>query len=320
MVFAYRVEAGKLVRLEPQADVAQAVWIDLYQPLAAEVARVAGLGVEVPTLADMEEIEISNRLYHEPGGTYMTVVLPGYSETRAPVSGPVCFVLTQARLITVRHFVPRPFETYPERAEKGGAGCDSPEKLFLGLTDEMVGRLADLLESAGKGLEEIYRNVYDAGDKGQQAAHLEAALQRIGRESELIARVRLSLLTMERAIGFYMLGPGERKPDPALRALAKGLQRDISALEVHTDYLATRVAQATDSTLGMINLLQNGTVRIVSVVAVLFLPPTLIASIYGMNFRVMPELDQSWGYPLAVGVMVASAAGTYLYFKWKKWL
>ena len=320
MLFAYRVEAGKLVRMDNDGDLSQALWIDLYKPLPAQVEKVTAFGVEVPTLADMEEIEISNRLYHDPTGDYITVVLPGHSETKAPISSPVCFILTPTRLITVRHHVPRPFETYPERADKGGAGCDSPEKLFLGLMDEIVGRLADLLESAGRGLEEIYRKVYDSGAQGKQADLLEKALQLIGRDSELIARVRLSLLTLERAISFHMLSLADKKSDPTLKAFAKGLQRDISALEVHTDYLATRVAQATDTTLGMINLLQHGTVKIVSVVAVLFLPPTLIASIYGMNFRLMPELDQSWGYPMALGLMVLSAAGTYFYFKWKKWL
>ena len=136
----------------------------------------------------------------------------------------------------------------------------------------------------------------------------------------MIARVRLSLLTLERAMSFATVGLSDKRADAVLRALAKGLQRDIAALEVHCDYLATRVAQATDTTLGMINLLQNGTVKIVSVVAVLFLPPTLIASIYGMNFHTMPELDKTWGYPAALGLMVLSAVGSYLYFKWRKWL
>jgi magnesium transporter len=320
MLFAYQVEAGKLVALAQDAPLDQALWIDLYRPLAAEVEKVAAFGIEIPTLADMEEIEISNRLYHEPAGDYITVVLPGQSEAKEPTSGPVCFILTPERLITVRHHAPRPFETYPERAEKGGAGCDSPEKLFLGLVEEIVGRLADLLESAGRGLEEVYRSIYLAGEQGKTAARLETALQLIGRDSELIARVRLSLLTLERAIGFNMLALADKKTEVPQRAVAKGLQRDISALEVHCDYLATRVAQATDTTLGMINLLQSATVRIVSVVAVLFLPPTLIASIYGMNFRIMPELAQVWGYPMALGLMVVSAAATYLYFRWKKWL
>ncbi len=320
MLFAYRWEAGKLVKLAHDAAPDEALWIDLYRPLATQLEKVNALGVEVPTLSDMEEIEISNRLYHEPGADYLTVVLPGHSETHQPMSGPVSFILTPQRLITVRHHVPRPFETYPERADKGGAGCDTPEKLFLGLIDEIVGRLADLLEGAGRGLEEVYRAVLEQGDQAQAPAQLQAALQKIGRESELIARIRLSLLTLERAIGFNMLSLADKRADMGLKAIAKGLQRDISALEVHCDYLATRVAQATDTTLGMINLLQNGTVRIVSVVAVLFLPPTLIASIYGMNFHSMPELSQPWGYPAALGLIVASAAGTFLYFRWKKWL
>jgi len=326
MLYAYRIEGGKLVRLDPDADLTQAIWVDLYKPMPAQTDRVTALGVDVPTLADMEEIEISNRLYREPGADYITVVLPGHSETKVPVSSPVCFIVTPRQLITVRHHVPRPFETFPDRADKGGAGCDTSHKLFLGLIDEIVGRLADLLESAGRGLEEIYRNVYASGDRGATAALLQDALQLIGRESELIARVRLALLTLERAMSFSIVGLTDKKADldkkgdAVLRSLAKGLQRDIAALEVHCDYLATRVAQATDTTLGMINLLQNGTVRIVSVVAVLFLPPTLIASIYGMNFHVMPELDKPWGYPLALGLMLLSAAGTFLYFKWKKWL
>ena len=320
MLFAYRWETGKLVKLAHDAGLDQALWVDLYRPQPAQVEKVAALGVEVPTLADMEEIEISNRLYHEPSGDYITVVLPGLTETKQQTAGPVCFILTPRRLITVRHHAPRPFETFPERSDKGAAGCDTPEKLFLSLIDEIVGRLADLLEGAGRGLEEVYRMVLDQNGEGQAPAVLQSAMQRIGRESELIARVRLSLLTLERAIGFHSLSLTDKKVDPALKAVAKGLQRDISALEVHCDYLATRVAQATDATLGMINLLQNVTVRIVSVVAVLFLPPTLIASIYGMNFRLMPELSQGWGYPAALGLMVASAAGTYLYFKWRKWL
>ena len=320
MLYAYRLEAGKLVKLDPDADLAMAIWVDLYKPMPAQTARVTALGVDVPTLADMEEIEISNRLYREPGADYVTVVLPGLSETQSPMSGPVCFILTPSRLITVRHHVPRPFETFPDRADKGGSGCDTAHKLFFGLMEEIVGRLADLLESAGRGLEEIYRTVYASGDEGRTSAMLQEALQLIGRESELIARVRLSLLTLERAMSFATLSLTDKKTDAVLRSIAKGLQRDIAALEVHCDYLATRVAQATDTTLGMINLLQNGTVKIVSVVAVLFLPPTLIASIYGMNFHTMPELDQAWGYPAALGLIVLSAVGAYLYFKWRKWL
>lgn len=319
MLFAYRQSAGHLEQLAVSDRLQDAIWIDLYRPMPAQVQAVAALGVDVPTLEDMEEIEISNRLYREGGVDYMTVVLPGLSETRAPLSGPVTFILTPERLVTVRHHAPRPFETYPRRADKVGPGCSSTERVFLGLMEEIVGRLADLLEGTGTSLDAVTRSVYDP-DQAKRSEVLQDALQNVGRVGDLVGRVRLSLLTLERAIGFLGQSMAERGTSDGLRPVVKALLRDIQALEVHADFVSSRVALASDATLGMVNLVQNSTVRIVSVVAVLFLPPTLIASVYGMNFRAMPELDQSWGYPMALGLMVASAVGTYLFFKWKNWL
>jgi len=295
------------------------VWIDLYRPMPAQVAAVAALGVAVPTLADMEEIEISNRLYRENGLEVMTVVLPGLSESRSPTSGPVTFILAPERLVTVRHHAPRPFETYPERADKSGPGCDRPDRVFLGLMEDIIGRLADLLEGIGRSLDAVAGAVYRPVPGKDRAHVLQAALEQAGQEGELLSRLRLALLTLERAVSFFGQGLAERG-DAALRPLVKGLMRDLQALEVHADFLGQRVALATDATLGMINLAQNVTVRIVSVVAALFLPPTLIASVYGMNFAHMPELTQPWGYPAALALMLASAVGTWAFFKWKRWL
>lgn len=319
MLFAYREVNGHLERLATGSGLHDAVWVDLYRPLPEQTASVAALGVEVPTLEDMEEIEISNRLYRENGVDYMTVVLPGLSTTKTPISGPVTFILTQERLLTVRHHAPRPFETYPERADKVGPGCSSPDRVFLGLIEEIVGRLADLLEGAGKALDEVTRSVFQP-ENGPRSDLLQNALQKVGLEGDLVGRVRLSLLTLERAIGFFTQSIADRSSGDHLRQVVKALTRDIQALEVHADFLSSRVALATDATLGMINLAQNSTVRIVSVVAVLFLPPTLIASVYGMNFAVMPELAETWGYPAALVMMLGSAVGTYLFFKWKHWL
>lgn len=312
MLFAYAPDGARLRQLPLAADLDAALWVDLYHPLPEQAARTAALGVDLPTLADMEEIELSNRLYRENGADYLTVVLPGLSESKAPISGPVCFILTPSRLITVRHHAPRPFETYPQRADKVGPGCGDPRRLFLSLIEEIIGRLADLLEGSGKTLDAITRRViHDAANDD-----LSDALREVSRESDLVSRVRLSLLTIERAISYF----GQSADDPALRPVIKGLMRDIQALEVHGDFLTNRIAMASDLTLGMISVEQNKTVKIVSVVAVIFLPPTVIASAYGMNFANMPELDWRWGYPMAVGLMLASAAGTYLFFKWKRWL
>jgi magnesium transporter len=320
MLFAYRAEAGHLARMPLPVVLADALWIDLYRPLTEQAAEVALLGTAVPSLADMEEIEISNRLYREGGADHMTVVLPGLSASKMPMSGPVCFILSANRLITVRHHAPRPFETYPERADKVGPGCDRPELIFLGLIEEIIGRMADILEAIGRGLDDVAARIYQGGTTGLQADVLQMALAQVGREGDLLGRVRLALLTLERAISFFGQTLADRKGADVLQPLVKGLMRDLQALEVHADFLASRLALASDATLGMINLSQNVTVRIVSVVAALFLPPTLIASIYGMNFAEMPELGLRWGYPMALMAMLASAIGTYLFFKWKRWL
>lgn len=319
MMFAYRPHAGRLFPLDSGQSLAEAIWIDLYRPMPAQVETVSALGVPVPTLADMEEIEISNRLYRESGLEVMTVVLPGLSETRSPTSGPVTFILSPERLVTVRHHAPRPFETYPERADKSGTGCERPERVFLGLLEDIIGRLADLLEGVGRSLDLVAGSVYRPMPGQDRSQVLQSALEQAGQEGELLSRLRLALLTLERAISFFGQGTAERG-DATLRPIVKGLMRDVQALEVHADFLGQRVALATDATLGMINLAQNVTVRIVSVVAALFLPPTLIASVYGMNFAHMPELAQPWGYPVALLLMLASAVGTWAFFKWKRWL
>lgn len=316
MLNAYIHEGHRLTPLPQGTPLDRAVWIDLFQPTPDEAASVAALGLDVPSLADMEEIEISNRLYRENGLDYMTVVLTGHSQTNTPISGPVSFILGPDRLVTVRHHASRPFETYPTRADKFALGCASSHTVFLSLVEEITGRLADLLESAGRSLDSLGNAIHDTPRRSRAQERLEVALRQLGREGHLIGILRLALLTLDRALGFYAQTDREAAHDSAIKAL----RRDVNALEVHTDFLSSRIAQATDLTLGMINLAQNSTVRIVSVVAVLFSPPMLVASIYGMNFAHMPELPQPWGYPAALLGMVASSAVAWAYFRWKNWL
>jgi magnesium transporter len=265
----------------------------------------------------MEEIEISNRLYREGDVDYLTVVLPGQSAAKEQITGPVTFILSATRLVTVRHHAPRPFETYPTRADKVGMGCGDADRLFLSLVEEIIGRLADLLEGTGKSLDATTRRVYG---EDMREAQFRDVLKGLGQDNEAIGRVRLALLTIERAISYFGQTVPQRLRSEGLMPSVKGLMRDITALEVHADYLAGRVAMTTDATLGMINLGQAQTTKIVSVVAVVFLPPTMVATVYGMNFDVMPELSWAFGYPMALGVMLASAVGAWAYFKWRNWL
>ncbi len=246
-------------------------------------------------------------------------LLPGSTPEGDHIAGPVTFILSAARLVTVRHHAPRPFETFPGRAGTVASGCGSPARVFLGLVEEIVSRLADLLEGVGRGLDAAARAVFREGER-QKPEALQAQLRALGREGEMLGRVRLSLLSVERALSHFGQMPGAGAYALPLDAIVQGQLRDVQSLGVHADFLSGRVTLATDATLGMINLAQNATVRIVSVVAALFLPPTLIASVYGMNFAVMPELAQPWGYPVALGLMLGSAVATYLYFRWKGWM
>lgn len=319
MIHAYRTVGHCLERLPADAPLSSASWVDLFKPDQDEVAAARALGVDVPTLEDMEEIEVSNRLYREDGMDYMTAVLPGRNDAGEQIAAPVTFILTPNQIYTVRHHSPRPFETYGMRADKVGPGCADPDLIFISLIEEIIGRLADLLESTGKGIDAVAHEVY-ADSERAAAMSLQTALQRIGREGEAISRVRLALMTLERMVSYFGQTLVEGHRGQGMQHLVKGLMRDAHALEVHADFLSSRVALATDATLGMINLSQNQTIKIVSVVAVVFLPPTVIASAYGMNFQHMPELEWLYGYPMAIGLMVASAVGTFLFFKWRKWL
>ena len=223
---------GSLSPMAPGADVARAAWIDLYRPLDSQVAAVEALGIEVPSLADMEEIEISNRLYREEGIDVMTVVLPGQTPEGAHIAGPVSFILSPARLVTVRHHAPRSFDTFPERAERSTAGCQSPERIFLGLIEEIVARQADLLEGIGRSLDTVSGRVL--GEAGP--AELKSALGDVGRQGELLGRIRLALLTLERALSFYDQTLGAHSQGKELRAIVKAQIRDIGSLAVHGDH------------------------------------------------------------------------------------
>lgn len=319
MLNAYRATEKGLVLMAPSEPIADADWIDILDPSPEETAEVDAIVPEVPSFEDMREIEISNRLYREGESLYATVLIPGLDRERRHISGPVTFILMPGGLVTLRYHTPRPFETYPTRAEQATPGCANATQVLLGLMEEITGRQADLLEGVSTSLDIVSGKIFHPGGPARQSA-LQEELRRIGLEGELIGRVRLGLLSMARALNFL------RQVEP--QTFAEGLNgetvaaliQDITALEVHGDFLNQRIAMTNDVILGLINIAQAQTTKIVSVVAVLFSPPMLIASIYGMNFAAMPELDWSWGYPAAIIAMIGTAVCSYLLFRWLRWL
>lgn len=317
MIRSFRIEGGRLSG--PHEDMTGALWLDLMNPTREEEAMVESLlGLDIPTREEMNEIEISSRLYLEDGGTFMTAILPAHTDGDDPEMEPVSFVLTQDHLVTVRYHEPRAFTSFPPRAERTGLEVLDPESVLVALLEAVVDRLADILERAGRDIDVVSRRIFRPS--GDAVRDNQKTLEEIGRKGDLTSNIRDSLLTLERLTGFLGHATVQRKTSKELRERVKTLSRDIRSLLDHAGFLSQKVTFLLDATLGMINIEQNAIIKIFSVAAVIFLPPTLIASIYGMNFAHMPELDWLLGYPFAIGLMIVSAILPYAYFKRRAWL
>ena len=323
MIRGYVATDGRLQRVENVTqNFEDVVWVDLYEPTSEEEALIEShLSVDVPTREDMEEIEISSRLYYEEGDAFMTATVPAKTDTDDLQMAPVTFVLAGERLITVRYHEPRAFQTFTQRVGKTNVGCKNAEGVLVALLEAIVDRLADVLERAQREVDAISRSIFErrgaTRTKGQDLLKL---LQEIGRKGDLTSNVRDSLFTIHRVTAFLGHLTTQRKSDREVRSRVKTLARDANSLTEHSSSLSQKITFLLDATLGMINIQQNAIIKIFSVAAVVFLPPTLIASIYGMNFDHMPEFSWRLGYPLAIGIMVLSAVLPYVYFKRRGWL
>ncbi len=323
MIYGYTNEGGRLVADDWRSDnLDSLVWIDLVDPTPTEEGELeAQLGLNVPTKEEMDEIEISSRLYTENDTDFMTVILPAHSDGDDPQMLPVSFVLAGDRLITVRYHNPRAFQTFPIRAAKVPMGCETGEGVLLALLEAIVDRLADILERAGRDIDGISRSVFKQRNaKPTKTKDFQAVLENIGQKGDLVSKIRDSLVTLDRLVGFLGQVTLQRKSAKDARDRVKTLSRDVHSLSDHASFLSQKITFLLDATLGMIGIEQNAIIKIFSVAAVVFLPPTLIASVYGMNFQHMPELSWPYGYPFAVGLMILSAIVPYLYFMRRGWL
>jgi len=323
MIRAFVSENDRLRRVDDALTrLAEAVWVDLVSPTVEEEAEVERrLGVDIPTREEMEEIEVSSRLYYEEGAAFMTATLPARTETDDLSMAPVTFVLAGERLITVRYHEPRAFHTFPQRAEKVNMGCVNGEAVLIALLEAAVDRLADILERVQRDIDAISRAIFQHPEARRvESAGLHQLLREIGRKGDFTSNIRDSLLTLQRVAGFLGQVTIQRKSYKDARMRVKTLARDIQSLTDHSAFLSQKTTFLLDATLGVINIQQNDIIKIFSIAAVVFLPPTLIASIYGMNFVHMPELKWPFGYPFAFVVMLASAVAPYWYFKRRGWL
>jgi magnesium transporter len=305
---------------------AGAVWIDMLDPTRAEEQLVEqALGLQVPTREEMAEIEPSSRLYQEHGAAFLTANVMSGIDAGDPVSTPISFVLTKEHLVTVRYADPKPFRSFAAHIDREPGMCASSTMTLIHLLDAIVDRLADTLEVVQGDIDKTSRAVFRRGEtSGRRRARIsnqtmQELLIRIGDDQDLLAKTRDSLVSMGRLMSFLSL-PLHVREDHELREHVKSLSRDIASLLDHSGFLGTNISFLLDASLGLINIEQNAIIKIFSVAAVVFLPPTLVASIYGMNFKHMPELEWLLGYPYALALMVLSAVLPYLFFKRKGWL
>jgi magnesium transporter len=323
MLLAYYLEddqfrSVELTGTEPQLP-ERTVWLDLYQPSEAEEKAIErALGIEVPTREEMKEIEASSRLYRDDDALFMTATLVTNAESETPESSALTFILAGARLVTVRYADPLPFRVFASYALRHPSACGDGYAIFVGLLEAIIDRIADVLEAAGADLDRLSREVFSRSG-AQTSRDFQKLVSRLGRAGDLASKVRESLVSLGRLLAFAVQGT-QSSGRKAGSSRLKTVGRDVASLSDYASFLNNKVSFLLDATLGMINIEQNAIIKIFSVAAVAFLPPTLIASIYGMNFGDMPELGWSFGYPLALGLMVVSAILPYWYFKRRGWL
>ena len=297
------------------------LWADLFEPTVEEEKAVESLlTVDVPTRDEMREIETSNRLYEEDGAVYMTATVGSKLDSATPESSAITFILANNRLITNRYADPTPVRRFMTHVERYPAACTSSATLLAGLLEAFVERIADLLERVQAELDSVSHSIFQRSNGDTTSgSDLKSMIQRIGANGDLVSKARESLVSFQRLL-MYVQQASNVTLSQDQRGRFKSTLRDVQSLSDHATFLGAKIQFLLDAVLGLINLEQNNIIKIFSVAAVMFLPPTLVASIYGMNFDFMPELDKPWGYPFALVAMVVSAVVPYLYFRRKGWL
>jgi magnesium transporter len=323
MLNCFVPEPQGLSRLEPPpaAIPEHCLWVDLLEPtLEEEQAVERFLAVDVPTHEEMREIETSNRLYEENGALYMTATVVARIDTDRPETAAVTFILARNKLITKRYHDTLPFRRYSAHVQRQSGVPASAAAVLAGLLESVIERSADILERVGADLDETSAGIFAQRHNGTSVSRdMRAVMQRIGRSGDLVSKTRESLVSLGRFLSFVQQSAALVLAQD-LRARFRTLTRDVTALSDHASFLNTKTSFLLEATLGLINSEQNDIIKIFSVAAVVFLPPTLIASIYGMNFHFIPELSWPVGYPLALLTMVASAVLPYWFFKRRGWL
>lgn len=308
---------------------AHGTWLDLDDPSEAETALAEAVtGLTVPSRSALSEVQNSRRLNRRRDAFYLSTPMVSFRDDDLTLR-PLGFVLTPERLLTVRFQPLAAFDTVKARqAERDGPA--SSVETFLALNEELIDRMADTLETLSDELDSLSTRIFtfdtSANGHGRREGSapkrrdlaLRRLLRAIGRRGKALAKLRASLLGLGRILP-YVAGEADSWLKPEEKARFESLRLDVASLDEFETRLSETVQFLLDATLGLINMEQNNTFRVLTVVSVIGIPPTLMASVYGMNFKHMPELDWTLGYPFGLAVIAASALVPAVYFKLKGW-
>ena len=327
MITAFRSN-GEARALPAETDLAAtdalagAVWVDLVEPSHDEEALIERvLGIEIPTRDELKDIEPSSRLYTDGNAAYMTASLMVKAESDVPHLTDVAFILTAGKLLTVRYAEPRSFALFKSGMHRIAGGCSSPTVMITRLLETVADRTAEILEIAVARIDKLSLEVF--GDKRHLSRrpprYLEDRVVQVDELHRLVAKTRDSLMSLSRVLTFLHGLPALQSDRESLE-LCRTVTRDVQSLSEHANFVAGNITFLLDASLGLISLEQNAIIKIFSIASVVLLPPTLIASIYGMNFEFMPELQIPYAYPLTLVAMLLSAILPFFFFRWKGWL
>jgi magnesium transporter len=298
-------------------------WIDAQSPTSEESEFLKRtLGVEPPTLAKMSEIETSSRLYRMRDAVCVTIPLPGHESDGAVAAHPLALIVTPRALLTVRYEDLKPCDPLHlealgiERAPATSIGATIA--LLEGIVDHLADELELLTARLDQRSRQIFANPANGRDKGLHGALLKGLIPDLGRLRAFSSLVEETLLTMARAAPFLISELGPRLT-PDTKSRLERIDRDVQSLNSHEGRLSDKIQFLLDASLGLINIEQNDIFKVLTIVSVAGIPPTFIASMYGMNFKNIPEYDWSWGYPYVLTLIALSTLLPLLWFKWRKW-
>lgn len=290
-----------------------ALWYDLESPDDAEEALVeTTLGVDVPTPAERAAFEESARFYEDGEALHLTATLLGRREEGRFVAGAVTFILVKGKLVTVRQVRPRAFEIGEGRSSARLGSAQTGADVMLALVEGAAERLADLLAEATRDANALSQQVFDRTD----SIGLHEALRGLGRIGALCALTHDSLSSLQRLLFYARAGKGRYGlSDARLAALA----RDVGELERIAESMQPRLSYLQDAMLGLINAAQTNVLKALSLATIAFVPATLIASIFGMNFDGLTWFREHWGPWAAFALMLIAPAALFAIAKWRRW-